>query len=265
MVLDPAYAVLGGIAESREIAACLLDRQWRVILSTATDFPFPLPASPALTHRRGPLDAAALSALITASRPAYVILATHPYAENIRKLVLETVPPLNVPLLIYLRPAETIPPAAITVDSHAAAAATLSKLPGNILLTTGARNAKAYSQLLTSHPNRIYIRVLPGQKSHDDCLAAGFPSSSIIQAKGPFSTTENIRIIRQLDIQTLVTKESGKEGGFPEKIEATRETGIRLIVIRRPPLSIPPTIPVFNAIDSLIQYLQPTQHQETQP
>ena len=39
----------------------------------------------------------------------------------------------------------------------------------------------------------------------------------------------------QLDIGMLVTKESGKEGGFDEKAEAARIRGSRLVIIRRPP------------------------------
>ena len=56
----------------------------------------------------------------------------------------------------------------------------------------------------------------------------------IIQAKGPFSADENIRHIQQSSAKFLLTKESGKIGGYPEKAEAARRTGIRMLTLRRP-------------------------------
>ena len=43
-----------------------------------------------------------------------------------------------------------------------------------------------------------------------------------------------LRLMRQLQITLLVTKESGRAGGFPEKLAAARRLGVRVLVIRRP-------------------------------
>ena len=40
--------------------------------------------------------------------------------------------------------------------------------------------------------------------------------------------------MRQYQIAWMVTKDSGKAGGFDEKMEACRETGTRPVVIERP-------------------------------
>ena len=37
-----------------------------------------------------------------------------------------------------------------------------------------------------------------------------------------------------MDGKILVTKDTGKAGGFGEKVQAAREAGARLLVIRRP-------------------------------
>jgi len=37
--------------------------------------------------------------------------------------------------------------------------------------------------------------------------------------------------VRELGIEALVTKKSGREGGFPEKIKACEEAGIWAIVV----------------------------------
>ena len=100
-----------------------------------------------------------------------------------------------------------------------------------ILLTTGAKEAEAYADLDMS---RLFIRILPSEESRRACLRAGFPEDHIVSAMGPFSEEENLRLMRQLQITLLVTKESGRAGGFPEKLAAARRLGVRVLVIRRP-------------------------------
>ena len=45
---------------------------------------------------------------------------------------------------------------------------------------------------------------------------------------------ENVRIFRTYGIRTLVTKDGGPEGGFPEKLAAAALCRGCVIVIRRP-------------------------------
>ena len=52
--------------------------------------------------------------------------------------------------------------------------------------------------------------------------------------QGPFSQEINTALIHQFDIKYLLTKSSGKIGGFPEKVNSAKETGITLVVIGRP-------------------------------
>ena len=52
--------------------------------------------------------------------------------------------------------------------------------------------------------------------------------------QGPFSIDLNEAILRQFSISCLVTKESGKSGGYLEKLQAAGRTGARAFVIRAP-------------------------------
>ena len=52
--------------------------------------------------------------------------------------------------------------------------------------------------------------------------------------QGPFSLEMNRALIRQFDIKYLVTKESGRTGGFLEKIKAAEAEGITACVIGNP-------------------------------
>ena len=44
----------------------------------------------------------------------------------------------------------------------------------------------------------------------------------------------NVAMLRQIEADYFVTKESGKTGGFEEKYEAAMETGTVLVVVGRP-------------------------------
>ena len=52
--------------------------------------------------------------------------------------------------------------------------------------------------------------------------------------QGPFSEELNRALIRQLGTSVLVTKASGRAGGFEEKIRAARACGNTVVVIHRP-------------------------------
>ena len=156
--------------------------------------------------------------------------ATHPYAvavtENIRRACSQA----GVPCRRLLRGASET--AGVTaVGSAAEAAALLAGREGNILLTTGSKELGAFSALPSE---RLYPRVLPNHESLSACEGAGIPHRNILAMQGPFSTELNEALIRQFHIAYLVTKDGGKAGGFEEKLRAAKNTGIELVLIRRP-------------------------------
>ena len=66
------------------------------------------------------------------------------------------------------------------------------------------------------------------------CRAAGLPDSHILAARGPFTLEENLAVLRRYAIRSMVTKDGGAAGGFPEKLEAARRCGVAVILVRRP-------------------------------
>ena len=120
---------------------------------------------------------------------------------------------------------------AILVESAAQAAEILAGVTGNVLITTGSKELQAYAALPRE---RLYPRVLPSGESLAACEAIEIPHRNIIAMQGPFTKELNAALIRQFHIVWLVTKDGGQAGGFAEKVQAVRETGIRLIVLCRP-------------------------------
>lgn len=156
--------------------------------------------------------------------------ATHPYAVEVTKSVRRACGEAGVPYrrLLRDRSADTD---AIAVDNAEAAAKLLADREGNILLATGMKELPAFAGI---SPARLYPRVLPTGDSIAACERAGIPHRNIIAMQGPFSRELNEALIRQFHIVYLVTKDGGKAGGFQEKVQAAENTGIELVLIRRP-------------------------------
>lgn len=222
--------VFGGTSEGEEIACRLADAGLEVTVCVATEY------GDECQERIGSLrviagrqDTAQIER--TVEDADICIDATHPYAdivsENIRQGCLNA----GVRLMRYVRPEDKMDDDVITVDDAAGAAEVLRGIEGNVLLTTGAKELGAYAG---ADPERLYPRVLPLESSLNSCREAGIPVKNIIAMHGPFIEEMNDALIHQYDIKTMVSKNSGKAGGFQDKLRACRKNGCRLIVIGRP-------------------------------
>jgi precorrin-6A/cobalt-precorrin-6A reductase len=69
----------------------------------------------------------------------------------------------------------------------------------------------------------------------------------LILARGPFSTPDELELMKREGIETLVTKNSGG-GATYAKIEAARTLGIAVIIVRRPPAPKSETLHDLDAV-----------------
>ena len=81
---------------------------------------------------------------------------------------------------------------------------------------------------------RLFIRVLDNVSSLEGCAKAGYPEGHVFGKMPPFTVEDNVKIIRETEAEVLVSKDSGKTGGVDVKVEACRQTGIKMILIDRP-------------------------------
>jgi precorrin-6x reductase len=123
-----------------------------------------------------------------------------------------------------------------------------------VFLTTGARNLAPYAEAARRTGVPLAIRILDAPELPASCRAAGIPEDRIIAGRGPFSVQENLAAIRRFDIGVIVTKESGRAGGFDAKLAAAQQANCRLIVLRRP--DTPTADPAFDHPTALIAALQ---------
>ena len=222
--------LFGGTTEGRELALAAAGLGWQVTLCVATDYGADcVPEADGVAIHTGRLDEAAMEALMQGGFTVAVD-ATHPYAVAVSANVRTAAEKAGLPLLRLLRP-ESQHPDCLYADSVAEACTLVPE--GNVLAATGSKEIAAY-RVIPDYQNRVYARVLPLESSLNDCRRAGLDDDHILGAKGPFSLENNISTMERYAIRSMITKDGGAAGGFPEKLEAARRCGVQVILVRRP-------------------------------
>ncbi|MDO5538483.1 MAG: precorrin-6A reductase [Eubacteriales bacterium] len=165
-----------------------------------------------------------------------VVDATHPYAAVVSENIKAACEKTGAEYVRLLRPGEKIlddSDDAVCVSSVEEAVEFLKGTQGNVLVTTGSKELAKFT-LLDDYQERIFARVLSTPEVAAACAQLGFTGRHLICMQGPFSEEMNTAMLRQFGAKWLVTKESGKTGGFGEKIRAARIAGAKVVLIGRP-------------------------------
>lgn len=123
---------------------------------------------------------------------------------------------------------------AVFVESTEEAVRFLGTTAGPVLLTTGSKELAAFTKL-EGYRERLFARVLPMTDVVAHCTELGFQGRQLICMQGPFSYEMNAAMLKQTGARYLVTKDSGKAGGFDEKLLAAEDLGVRPVIIGRKP------------------------------
>ena len=226
--------IFAGTTEGRQLAELLVGQPVRVLACVATDYGETLiPEAENVEVSAGRLDQGQMEVLFAERRFDAVIDATHPYATRVSEFIAGACAATGTPYLRLNRDGGAEADGAVYVDSIQGAADFLAGQPGNALLATGSKELAPYAGV-ADYQERFYARVLPMPASLDACAEAGFAPSHIIAMQGPFSVEMNVATLKAVNAAWLVTKDSGKSGGFRDKLEAARLAGARCVVIGRP-------------------------------
>jgi precorrin-6A/cobalt-precorrin-6A reductase len=217
--------ILGGTAEARELARELDGVGVPVISSLAGRVARPrLPAGEVRLGGFGGPEA--LAGWLHDHGIVAVVDATHPFAERISASAVTACPAAGVPLLRLERPGWSERPGDRWrwVDDLAAAARAIPELGERVLLTTGRQGLAAFAGL---DPVWFLIRCVDPP---DPPLPA---RHVVILDRGPYTLAGELALIDGHRIDLVVTKDSG--GSHTEaKLDAARERGLGVIVVRRP-------------------------------
>lgn len=134
----------------------------------------------------------------------------------------------------------------IYVEDIQAAVDYLKGVTGNILITTGSKELHLYTQI-PDYESRCTARVLPIRSVVEACTELGFTGKHLICMQGPFDLEMNLATLRYANADFMVTKASGKNGGYDEKCEAALAAGVQLVVIGRPKEQVEPVMSLAQA------------------
>lgn len=226
--------VFAGTTEGYELCRFLSENRITTYACVATEYGSrSLPENAYLHVAAKRLKAEEMEELFHFIKPELVLDATHPYAAEVTQNILKASQSAGVPYQRVLREGSSEHGQAVYVENTEAAVEYLKGTTGNILLTTGSKEISKYT-LLPDYQERIYARVLSLASVMETCQSCGLEGKHLIGMQGPFSKEINMAMLRQYDCAYLVTKDTGKTGGFQEKIDAALECGVTPVVIGRP-------------------------------
>lgn len=226
--------VFAGTTEGYELCRFLSEHQISVYACAATEYGGKaLTETPYLHIHTGRLSREEMEAFFLKEEPNFVLDATHPYAAEVTDNIKSACEKTGFFYQRVLREQGRQAEKAVYVESTEAAAEFLNTTEGNVLLTTGSKELKKFLGV-KDYKERLYARVLSLPSVMEECSAAGFEGKHLIGMQGPFSRELNEAMLRQFHCRYLVTKDSGKAGGFQEKIDAAFSCGAIPVIIGRP-------------------------------
>lgn len=226
--------VFGGTTEGRVIAEALNQIGQLICVCVATEYGESF-LEKGIYVRVGRLEQNQMEEMIKNDLPDCVIDATHPYATVVTENIKEACEKTNTRYIRVERENKNI-----DVYENVYKFTSMDEMiswvelqEGTIFSTLGVKEVETI-KTLTDYKRRVVVRVLPAQLSLDTCKAAGFEDSHIIAATGPFSYEQNVEHFTEKKANILLTKESGKAGGFEEKIKAAKDCKMKIGILLRP-------------------------------
>jgi len=227
--------IFAGTTEGRELAQWLSAHQIICTVSVATEYgALVMEPNDNIRVLQGRMNCEQMQSAISAQDYACIIDATHPFAVAVSAEIREACARTGRSCLRLSRQTEgTDQEDILYVNSIEEAVVCLNETTGRILLTTGSKELPVFLKAITN-PERVYARVLPGIESLEICRDNGLSDRHVIAMQGPFGTDMNCAVLRHAGASFLVTKETGSAGGYQEKLEAARQCGVKVLVIRNP-------------------------------
>ena len=225
--------LFGGTTEGREIAEFLSENSISSLVCVATEYGGTLlDCSPPVQVQCKRMDKTEMIALFSTKRPRIVIDATHPYATQVSENIHLACQEENVRYVRVLRE-RLESDGCMSFASIDSLIAWLNQTEGIIFAATGAKEAGALTHV-KNFVDRVFLRLIPSSEGVNTCMELGYPMKHLICMQGPFSKAMNIAMFREVNAKILVTKESGKNGGFAEKLSAAIACNMTTAILSRP-------------------------------
>lgn len=259
--------LLGGTGEARRLADLLVAQGIDVVSSLAgrtTNARLPVG-----DVRQGGFGG--VEGLMAALEGVDVLIdATHPFAAKMTAHAAEAAQRTGTPLLVLRRPGWSEPTTPAVPAARAAAPAVRPGTPAARAAAPAAGawhwvdSAAAAAELLPQVGTRVFLTI--GRQGLDAFARTGLWTlarcvdppdiapdwCTLLLARGPFELDDELTLLRDHQIDVLVTKDSGGDM-TSAKLAAARQLGVPVVVIRRPPL--PPGVEAVESVDQVVEWL----------
>ena len=246
--------VLGGTSDSLEICDRINKyKNLPYILSVTTSYGEDLARKYAKNVITGKLAKEDMINFIEQNNINKIIDATHPYAIEVSKNAIQCATELNIDYIRYERKSliDSINYENKYIVNSIEDACKIAREKGrNIFIGTGSKNLP---QIVDFIPDRnLIVRVLPTSDVILSCENLGLNADNIIAMKGPFNQSINEEFYKHYDIDIVITKESGTDGGFLEKVNACEALKIPVVIIAREKINYPIVVNDIDELEKLI-------------
>ncbi|MBA3921086.1 MAG: cobalt-precorrin-6A reductase [Nostocaceae cyanobacterium] len=165
-----------------------------------------------------------LAVYLREQRINLLIDATHPFAAQMSWNAATAAMEVGVPYLMLVRPAWTKVAGDewIEVESIEAAVKAIPTTAKRVFLTIGRQQLAPFATLTETW---FLMRSI-------DPPDVAIPNGQVLLDRGPFSLASERKLLRDYQIEAIVSKNSGGEATYP-KIIAARELGIPIVMVQR--------------------------------
>lgn len=168
----------------------------------------------------GALDAEGMLAFCREHDIQLIVDAAHPFASQLHQTIAQVSESLHIPTIRYERIYPERDPKITWIDDY-------SQIPRDIhslLATTGVQSI-AKLKPLEAEGIKVYYRILNRESSIALAQKQGVSPEQLCYFEDPNDIP--------IEADAILLKESGVSGGFPEKVEAAKARGMRIIALKR--------------------------------
>ena len=180
-------------------------------------------------HISGAMEVPEMAAYCQGHDIRLIVDAAHPFAVNLHRNVLTLAEQIGVPVIRYDR---IYPPhdedLAWCKDYDDAISQLEAHGVHRLLALTGVNTIAKLRDYWQDH--ECWFRILNRDESLAAAQKAGFSTDHLVY----YEKDDTASLIERLQPQAIITKESGTSGGFTEKVEATKQAGVKVFVVNRP-------------------------------
>lgn len=250
-VMHPQILLFGGTSQGRLLSQELSAQNITHYYSTKTAVSYrPAGRSVSLT---GAMSAAQIAQFCKDHAVKLIADASHPFAENLHRELSDASAWCNVPLLRLEREfGDRIvhPLVHYMADFDEVADCICYTSSRVVLAATGVNTIPKLRKLWDDGNRRVIFRVLDTAASRDQALAHGLRAEDVLCMPAPLSAAHELALLRHLGADTVLSKETGADGGLAYKISACIACDIPIYIINRP--SIPDNYIVVHDMAAML-------------